>query len=56
VIGNDAGIGFAAHSGQLQLNAYEPLAGVSVMESQQLSAKLGRRACGEDGVDPVSPL
>lgn len=36
VIGNDAGIGFAAHSGQLQLNAYEPLEGVSVMESQEL--------------------
>ena len=36
VIGNDAGIGFAAHSGQLQLNAYEPLEGLSMMESQQL--------------------
>jgi aspartate ammonia-lyase len=36
VLGNDAGIGYAAHSGQLQLNAYEPLAAVSVMESQQL--------------------
>jgi aspartate ammonia-lyase len=36
VIGNDAGVGFAAHSGQLQLNAYEPLAGLAVMESQQL--------------------
>lgn len=39
VMGNDAAVGFAAHSGQLQLNAYEPLAGLSVMESQQL---LGR--------------
>jgi aspartate ammonia-lyase len=36
VMGNDAGVGFAAHSGQLQLNAYEPLAGLAVMESQQL--------------------
>ena len=36
VLGNDAGIGYAAHSGQLQLNAYEPLAGLSVMESQEL--------------------
>jgi aspartate ammonia-lyase len=36
VIGNDAGVAFAAHSGQLQLNAYEPLAGLAVMESQQL--------------------
>jgi aspartate ammonia-lyase len=36
VMGNDAGVGIAAHSGQLQLNAYEPLAGVSIMESQEL--------------------
>ena len=36
VLGNDAGIGYAAHSGQLQLNAYEPVAAISVMESQQL--------------------
>jgi aspartate ammonia-lyase len=39
VIGNDAGVGYAAHSGQLQLNAYEPLAGLSMMESQQLLLK-----------------
>src|SRR6185295_8750608 len=32
----DAGVGLAAHSGQLQLNAYEPVAGVSMMESQEL--------------------
>jgi aspartate ammonia-lyase len=36
VMGNDAGVGIAAHSGQLQLNAYEPVAGVSIMESQEL--------------------
>ena len=36
VIGNDAAVGYAAHSGQLQLNAYEPVAGVAMMESQQL--------------------
>src|SRR4029079_3266873 len=36
VMGNDAGVGLAAHSGQLQLTAYEPLAGVSIMESQEL--------------------
>ena len=36
VMGNDAAVGFAAHSGQLQLNAYEPLEGLAVMESQQL--------------------
>ncbi len=36
VMGNDASVGLAAHSGQLQLNAYEPLAGLAVMESQHL--------------------
>jgi len=36
VIGNDAGVSFAAHSGQLQLNAYEPVAGINMMESQHL--------------------
>ena len=36
VIGNDFSVTLAAHSGQLQLNAYEPLAGVAIMESQAL--------------------
>jgi aspartate ammonia-lyase len=36
VMGNDAAVGLAAHMGQLQLNAYEPLEGLAVMESQQL--------------------
>jgi aspartate ammonia-lyase len=36
VMGNDAAVGFAAHSGQLQLNAYEPIEGLSVLESQDL--------------------
>jgi aspartate ammonia-lyase len=36
VIGNSAAIDYAAHSGQLQLNAYEPLEGLALMESQQL--------------------
>ena len=36
VMGNDASVGLAAHSGQLQLNAYEPLAGIAIMESQHL--------------------
>ena len=36
VMGNDYAVTLAAHSGQLQLNAYEPLAGVAVMESQSL--------------------
>jgi len=36
VMGNDYSVTLAAHSGQLQLNAYEPLAGIAVMESQAL--------------------
>lgn len=36
VMGNDASVTHAAHSGQLQLNAYEPLEGLVIMESQQL--------------------
>ncbi len=36
VMGNDFSVGLAAHSGQLQLNAYEPLAGLAVLESQAL--------------------
>ncbi len=36
VIGNDYSVTLAAHSGQLQLNAYEPLAGLAIMESQAL--------------------
>jgi aspartate ammonia-lyase len=36
VMGNDYGVTLAAHSGQLQLNAYEPLEGLATMESQAL--------------------
>lgn len=36
VMGNDYAVSLAAHSGQLQLNAYEPLAGIAVLESQNL--------------------
>src|SRR5262249_47445615 len=36
VIGNDAGVSFAAQNGQLQLNAYEPVAAINIMESQEL--------------------
>jgi aspartate ammonia-lyase len=36
VMGNDEAVGLAAHSGQLQLNAYEPVEGLAVMESQDL--------------------
>lgn len=36
VMGNDYSVNLAAQSGQLQLNAYEPLAGLAVNESQAL--------------------
>jgi len=36
VMGNDYVTTLAAHSGQLQLNAYEPIEGLSLLESQQL--------------------
>jgi aspartate ammonia-lyase len=36
VMGNDHSVALAAHHGQLQLNAYEPLEGLAVMESQHL--------------------
>src|SRR6185312_11651161 len=36
VMGNDYSVTLAAHSGQLQLNAYEPLEGLALMESQAL--------------------
>ena len=36
VMGNDYTVTLAAHSGQLQLNAYEPIEGYVMMESQDL--------------------
>jgi len=36
VMGNDQSVSLAAHHGQLQLNAYEPLTGLAVIESQAL--------------------
>jgi aspartate ammonia-lyase len=36
VMGNDTTVTVAAHSGQLQLNAYEPIEGMAAMESQSL--------------------
>jgi aspartate ammonia-lyase len=53
VIGNDVGVGLAAHSGQLQLNAYEPLEGLSVMESQQLLVN-GSKALRTKCVDGIT--
>src|SRR5206468_1509217 len=36
VMGNNYTVALAAHSGQLQLNAYEPVEGLTMMESQHL--------------------
>jgi aspartate ammonia-lyase len=36
VMGNDYTVTLAAHAGQLQLNAYEPVEGVAMIESQHL--------------------
>ncbi len=36
VLGNDVTVSFCAHSGQLQLNAYEPMIALAVLESQQI--------------------
>ena len=48
VMGNDFTVTLAAHSGQLQLNAYEPIEGLAVMESQHLlfnTSKAFRTKC-----------
>jgi aspartate ammonia-lyase len=52
VMGNDYTVTLAAHSGQLQLNAYEPLEGLAVMESQHLLYNTSRafRARCVDGI------
>jgi aspartate ammonia-lyase len=52
VMGNDYAVTLAAHHGQLQLNAYEPLEGLAVMESQHLlynASKALRTKC-VDGI------
>ncbi|OQP41125.1 aspartate ammonia-lyase [Niastella yeongjuensis] len=40
VIGNDVTVSMAAHSGLLQLNAYEPVEAIAIMESQGLLFKI----------------
>jgi len=52
VMGNDYTVTLAAHSGQLQLNAYEPVEGIAMMESQHLlftTSKTFRTKC-VDGI------
>jgi aspartate ammonia-lyase len=52
VIGNATAVDIAAHSGQLQLNAYEPIEGLAMMESQHLlmAASLALRTKAVDGL------
>jgi aspartate ammonia-lyase len=52
VMGNDDTVTLAAHSGQLQLNAYEPIEGLSVMESQHLLFNVSKafRSLCVDGI------
>jgi len=52
VMGNDYTVALAAHSGQLQLNAYEPIEGLVIIESQHLlynTSKAFRTKC-VDGI------
>ncbi|HJQ99136.1 MAG TPA: aspartate ammonia-lyase [Candidatus Polarisedimenticolaceae bacterium] len=42
VMANDYAVTLAAHSGQLQLNAYEPIAGLAQIESQHLLYTLSK--------------
>jgi aspartate ammonia-lyase len=53
VMGNDDAVGMAAHAGQLQLNAYEPLEGLAMFESQTLLAR-GTAALRTKCVDGIS--
>jgi aspartate ammonia-lyase len=53
VMGNDYGVTLAAHSGQLQLNAYEPLVGLNVMESQHLLLT-GSRTLRQKCIDGIT--
>jgi aspartate ammonia-lyase len=52
VIGNATVVDFAAHTGQLQLNAYEPVEGLVMMESQQIlgAGSLAFRTKCVDGI------
>jgi aspartate ammonia-lyase len=53
VMGNDLAVTLAAHGGQLQLNAYEPLVGVAVLESQEIlrTTLAGFRTRCVDGIE-----
>ena len=52
VIGNDYTVSLAADHGQLQLNAYEPIEGLAILESQNLlyRASIALRSKCVDGI------
>jgi len=53
VLGNDVTVNFAASDGDLQLNAYEPVAGLSIFESQKLLTN-GMKAFREQCIDGIT--
>jgi aspartate ammonia-lyase len=52
VVGNDVAVALAADHGQLQLNAYEPIEGLSILESQALlfNGSIAMRTKCVDGI------
>jgi aspartate ammonia-lyase len=53
VIGNDVTVNIAASDGDLQLNAYEPVVGLSIFESQKLLTN-GMKTFREQCVDGIT--
>ncbi len=53
VLGNDVTVNIAASDGDLQLNAYEPVVGLSIFESQKILAN-GMKAFREQCVDGIT--
>ena len=53
VIGNDVTVNIAASDGDLQLNAYEPVVGLSIFESQKILTN-GMKAMREQCVDGIT--
>jgi aspartate ammonia-lyase len=53
VLGNDVTVNIAASDGDLQLNAYEPVAGLSIFESQKLLTN-GMKAFQEKCIDGIT--
>ena len=53
VIGNDVTVNIAASDGDLQLNAYEPVVGLSIFESQKLLTNV-MKTMREDCVDGIT--